>query len=81
MATENFHLSVDIGMNISSLPNLEQDGSTTGLYFVLGTFIKINDKWALTPEFSSSPLFYPFTKFDFFQIHYIIFSSEPQAIP
>lgn len=51
VATENFHLSVDIGMNISSLPNLEQGGSTTGLYFGLGTFIKLNDTWALTPEF------------------------------
>ncbi|MBU3744171.1 MAG: PorT family protein [Sediminibacterium sp.] len=51
VATEKFHLSVDAGLNISSLPGLKQQQSTHGLYFGLGTFIKLNDKWALTPEF------------------------------
>jgi len=51
VATEKFHLSVDAGLNISSLPGLKQQQSTHGLYFGLGTFIKLNEKWALTPEF------------------------------
>jgi len=51
VATEKFHLSVDAGLNISSLPGLKQQQSTHGLYFGLGTFIKLNVKWALTPEF------------------------------
>jgi hypothetical protein len=50
-ATENFHLSIDIGMNFSSLPGLEKQEGTHGLYYGLGTFIKLSDKWALTPEF------------------------------
>lgn len=51
VASEKFHLSVDLGMNISSLPGLEQQQHTRGLYFGLGTFIKLNDKWTLNPEF------------------------------
>jgi len=51
VASEKFHLSVDLGMNIASMPGLEQQKATYGTYFGLGTFIKINDKWALTPEF------------------------------
>jgi hypothetical protein len=51
IATENFHLSIDAGMNFSSLPGLEQQKATHGLYFGLGTFVKLNEKWAITPEF------------------------------
>ena len=51
VATEKFHLSVDAGLNISSMPGLKQQQSSHGLYFGLGTFIKLNEKWALTPEF------------------------------
>ena len=51
IASEKFHLSVDVGLNIASMPGLEQQKATYGTYFGLGTFIKINDKWALTPEF------------------------------
>jgi len=51
VATEKFHLSVDAGLNFSSLPGLKQQQSAHGLYFGLGTFIKLNEKWALTPEF------------------------------
>jgi hypothetical protein len=51
VASENFHLSVDVGMNFSSMPGLEKQKGTHGLYFGLGTFIKLSDKWALTPEF------------------------------
>ena len=51
IASEKFHLSVDVGLNIASMPGLEQQKATYGTYFGLGTYIKINDKWALTPEF------------------------------
>ena len=51
VASEKFHLSVDLGMNFASLPGLEKQKITNGLYFGLGTFIKLNEKWALTPEF------------------------------
>lgn len=51
VATENFHLSIDAGMNFSALPGLETQKGTHGLYFGLGTFVKINNKWAITPEF------------------------------
>jgi len=51
VASEKFHLSIDAGINISSMPGFEKQKALTDFYFGLGTFIKINDKWALTPEF------------------------------
>ena len=51
IATEKFHLSIDAGVNIASLPGLTNQKSAYGLYFGLGTYIKLSDKWALTPEF------------------------------
>lgn len=51
VASEKFHLSVDLGMNFSSMPGLQQQSRSHDFYFGLGTFIKINEKWALTPEF------------------------------
>ena len=51
VASESFHLSLDIGLNATSLPGLDQRKPTVGLNFGLGTFIKLNDRWALTPEF------------------------------
>ena len=51
VASEKFHLSVDAGLNFSSMPGLKSQESMHGFYFGLGTFVKINDKWAITPEF------------------------------
>ncbi len=51
VASEKFHLSIDAGINISSMPGFEKQKALTDFYFGMGTFIKINDKWALTPEF------------------------------
>ncbi|OYU96388.1 MAG: hypothetical protein CFE21_08300 [Bacteroidetes bacterium B1(2017)] len=51
VASEKFHLSIDGGLNYASMPGLSKQSPTTGVYFGLGTFIKLNDKWALTPEF------------------------------
>jgi hypothetical protein len=50
IATENFHISIDLGMNFSSMPGLDQQEGRSGFMYGLGTFIKLNDKWALTPE-------------------------------
>jgi hypothetical protein len=51
VASEKFHLSIDGGLNVSSLPGLKNQEPTLGFNFGLGTFIKLNEKWALTPEF------------------------------
>jgi hypothetical protein len=51
VASENFHMSLDAGVNISSLPGISGQQSIKGFYFGLGTFVKINDQWAITPEF------------------------------
>lgn len=50
VATENFHTSLDVGMNFSDLPGLDKGTYKHGFYFGLGTFIRMNEKWALTPE-------------------------------
>ncbi len=51
VATEQFHLSIDGGLNIAKMPGLDAQQPFFGINFGLGTFIKINDKFALTPEF------------------------------
>ncbi len=51
VATEKFHLTIDAGLNLSDLPGLSQSKISNGVTFGLGTFIKLNDKWALAPEF------------------------------
>lgn len=50
VASESFHISIDLGMNFSSMPGLSQQAGRRGFKYGLGTFIKLNDKWALTPE-------------------------------
>lgn len=51
VATENFHLSVDAGLNLSSLPGMEDGKTAGGVNFGLGTHIKLGEKWHLKPEF------------------------------
>jgi hypothetical protein len=51
IATENFHLTIDGGLNITGMPGLDHTDKLLGLYYGMGTFIKLNDKWAFTPEF------------------------------
>ena len=51
IATEQFHLTIDAGLNISGMPGLDGTKNLIGLYYGMGTFIKLSDKWALTPEF------------------------------
>ena len=50
VATEKFHTSIDMGLNLSRMPGLEDSKLKVGVNFGLGTFIKLNDKCALTPE-------------------------------
>ncbi|MEZ4739841.1 MAG: porin family protein [Flavobacteriales bacterium] len=50
-ATENFHFTLDAGLNLSSMPGVSGTSSAAGFYFGLGTYVKINDNWAFTPEF------------------------------
>jgi hypothetical protein len=51
IATENFHLTIDGGLNITGMPGLDHTNKLLGLYYGMGTYIKLNDKWAFTPEF------------------------------
>jgi hypothetical protein len=51
IATEQFHLTIDAGLNITGMPGLDGTKNLVGLYYGMGTFIKLSDKWALTPEF------------------------------
>jgi hypothetical protein len=51
VASEKFHLSLDAGANYSAMPGLDKQEARLNPYFGLGTFLKINDKWAFTPEF------------------------------
>jgi hypothetical protein len=50
-ASENFHFTLDAGLNLSSMPGVNGTTSANGFYFGLGTYIKLNDNWAFTPEF------------------------------
>jgi hypothetical protein len=51
VATENFHLSIDAGLNLSNYPGLENGKTAGGVNFGLGTHIKLGEKWHLKPEF------------------------------
>lgn len=51
VATEEFHLSMDAGMNISTFPGLNESERGIGVNFGLGTHIKLGEKWHLKPEF------------------------------
>ena len=51
IATDNFHLTIDGGLNITGMPGLDHSDRLLGLYYGMGTFIKMNDKWAFMPEF------------------------------
>ena len=51
VATEQFHLSIDGAINLSSFPGLEEWKVGGGVNFGLGTHIKLGEKWHLKPEF------------------------------
>ena len=51
VATEQFHLSIDGAINLSSFTGLEESKLGAGVNFGLGTHIKLGEKWHLKPEF------------------------------
>lgn len=53
IASEEFHLSIEGGLNISGLNQDFFKSTDVGFSFGLGSFIKINDKFAFTPEFKA----------------------------
>lgn len=50
VASEEFHLSLDAGLNFSSLNGYDDGKSLLGPNFGLGTHIKLNERWHLAPE-------------------------------
>lgn len=51
IATETFHTSIDCGLTLSTMPGIPDTKWRPGIYFGLGTFVKLSDQWALLPEF------------------------------
>jgi hypothetical protein len=51
VATENFYLSIDGALNISTLPGLDQYETNFGVNYGLGVHIRLGEKWFLKPEF------------------------------
>jgi hypothetical protein len=51
VATENFYLSIDGALNISTLPGLDEYRINFGVNYGLGVHIRLSDKWYLKPEF------------------------------
>ncbi len=47
---EVFHLSIDMGFNISTLPGLAQQQPILGTNFGIGAYFKMKNQWAFTPE-------------------------------
>jgi hypothetical protein len=50
VASENFHLSMDGALNVTSFEGLETGNVGFGVNFGLGTHIKLANKWHLKPE-------------------------------
>ena len=51
VASEKFHLSVDLGVNVSNFNGFDDGKSLLGPYFGLGTHLKLSDNFFLAPEF------------------------------
>ena len=51
VASENFYLSIDGALNISTLPGLDEYSANLGVNYGLGVHIRLSDKWFLKPEF------------------------------
>lgn len=50
-ASEQFHFSIDAGLNLSDLAGYENGGSILGINYGVGAHWKISDRWSLVPEF------------------------------
>ncbi len=51
IASENFHLSLDGGINVSNMNGFSDGKALIGPNFGLGVHIKLNENWYLAPEF------------------------------
>jgi hypothetical protein len=51
IAQEDFHLTIEAGLNHSQMPGLEGSRGKMGIYYGMGIFKKLSNKWALVPEF------------------------------
>lgn len=51
IAQEDFHLTIEAGLNHSQMPGLDGSRGKMGVYYGMGIFKKLSDKWALVPEF------------------------------
>jgi hypothetical protein len=51
VATENFHLSIDGALNLSSLQNPGLGKNSLGVNFGLGTHLKLGERWFLETDF------------------------------
>ncbi len=50
-ATEQFHFSIDAGLNVSSLNGYEDGGAKLGINYGVGAHLKLSDRWSLVSEF------------------------------
>lgn len=50
VASEEFHLSLDAGLNFSTLNGYDDGKMRIGINFGLGTHFKLSDHWHLAPE-------------------------------
>jgi hypothetical protein len=51
VATNDFHLTIEGGLNHSQMPGLDGARGKFGVYYGMGVFLKMSEKWAFVPEF------------------------------
>jgi len=51
IAQEDFHLTIEAGLNHSQMPGIEGSKGKMGVYYGMGIFKRLSNKWALVPEF------------------------------
>jgi len=50
-ASEQFHFSIDAGLNVSNLNGFEDGGTKQGINYGVGAHLKLSDRWSLVSEF------------------------------
>ncbi len=50
-ASEQFHFSIDAGLNFSSLNGYEDGETILGINYGVGAHLKLSDRWSLVTEF------------------------------
>jgi hypothetical protein len=51
VATDDFHLTIEGGLNHSQMPGLDGARGKFGIYYGMGVFIKMSERLAFVPEF------------------------------